>query len=193
MRGQEHQASGEVVDPGHLARRAAEHRRRGHRLVLTNGCFDVLHGGHVRCLQAARALGDVLVVAVNSDAGVARLKGADRPVNPVADRAAILAALRCVDYVTVFDDDTPLRIIEGLRPDFYAKGGDYRPEALPEAPAVARYGGQVVILGYVTGRSTTAIVERIRAGARREAAGAAFEPRAGLERLTGQQHRKEPG
>jgi D-beta-D-heptose 7-phosphate kinase / D-beta-D-heptose 1-phosphate adenosyltransferase len=155
--------SGEVLGVAALAHRAAQHRRAGHRVVLTNGCFDVLHGGHVSCLQAARDLGDVLVVAVNSDAGVTRLKGPGRPINSVADRAAVLAALRCVDYVTVFDDDTPLRVIEKIRPHLFVKGGDYRTEALPEAPTVERYGGQVVILGYMPGRSTTGMVERIRA------------------------------
>jgi D-beta-D-heptose 7-phosphate kinase / D-beta-D-heptose 1-phosphate adenosyltransferase len=154
---------GEVLGVAALAQRLARHRHTGDRIVLTNGCFDVLHGGHVSCLQAARHLGDVLVVAVNSDAGVTRLKGPGRPINPAADRAAVLAALRCVDYVTVFDDDTPVRVIEKIRPHLFVKGGDYRAQALPEAPAVERYGGQVMILGHVPGRSTTAMVERIRA------------------------------
>lgn len=180
--------AGEILGQQRLAQRAGEHRRRRERVVLTNGCFDVLHRGHVRCLQQARDLGDVLIVAVNSDAGVTRLKGPGRPVNPVADRAAVLAALRCVDYVTVFDDATPLRLIGEIRPDVYAKGGDYTVSGLPEAAAVARYGGRVVILGYLAERSTTAMLQRIR----RSADGAAppsetvwmAEPSGGLARLT---------
>jgi rfaE bifunctional protein nucleotidyltransferase chain/domain len=139
------------------------HRRAGRRVVFTNGCFDVLHRGHVEYLQHARLLGDVLVVAVNDDDGVARLKGPGRPVNPVEDRAAVLAALRCVDHVAVFAEETPIRLIELVRPDVYAKGGDYTPERLPETPVVRGYGGQVRILDYLADRSTTAIVARIRA------------------------------
>jgi rfaE bifunctional protein nucleotidyltransferase chain/domain len=133
---------------------------KGVRVVFTNGCFDVLHRGHVEYLAAARALGDLLVVAVNDDGSVRRLKGPDRPVNPVADRVAVLAALRCVDRVEVFADDTPIRLIERLRPDVYVKGGDYTPETLPEAPVVRGYGGEVHIIPYLPGRSTTAIIER---------------------------------
>ncbi|MFR9779365.1 D-glycero-beta-D-manno-heptose 1-phosphate adenylyltransferase [Micromonospora sp. MS34] len=141
----------------------AEHRRAGRSIVFTNGCFDVLHPGHVRYLTQARALGDLLVVAVNSDGSVRRLKGPDRPVNPVEDRAALLAALACVDHVVVFEEDSPARLIEAVRPDVYVKGGDYPPEMVPEAPLVRRLGGQVRTLGYVPDRSTSAIIDRIRA------------------------------
>ena len=131
--------------------------------MFTNGCFDVLHPGHVRYLTQARALGDLLIVAVNSDGSVRRLKGADRPVNPVEDRIALLAALACVDHVVVFEEDSPARLIEAVRPDVYVKGGDYPPEMVPEAPLVRRLGGQVRTLGYVPDRSTSAIIDRIRA------------------------------
>ncbi|MEU5725107.1 D-glycero-beta-D-manno-heptose 1-phosphate adenylyltransferase [Micromonospora sp. NPDC047738] len=140
-----------------------EHRRAGRSIVFTNGCFDVLHPGHVRYLTQARALGDLLVVAVNSDESVRRLKGPDRPVNPVEDRTALLAALECVDHVVVFEEDSPAALIEAVRPDVYVKGGDYPPEMVPEAPLVRRLGGQVRTLGYVPDRSTSAIIDRIRA------------------------------
>ncbi|NLU79774.1 D-glycero-beta-D-manno-heptose 1-phosphate adenylyltransferase [Micromonospora sp. HNM0581] len=152
-----------LVDTGRLAAIVAEHRRAGRSIVFTNGCFDVLHRGHVRYLEQARALGDLLVVAVNSDSSVRRLKGADRPVNPIEDRAALLAALTCVDHVVVFEQDSPTALIETVRPDTYVKGGDYPPELVPEAPLVQRLGGQVRTLGYVPDRSTSSIIDRIRA------------------------------
>ncbi|SBT51046.1 D-glycero-beta-D-manno-heptose 1-phosphate adenylyltransferase [Micromonospora auratinigra] len=152
-----------LVDADELASIVAEHRRAGRSIVFTNGCFDVLHPGHVRYLTQARALGDLLVVAVNSDGSVRRLKGPDRPVNPVEDRAALLAALECVDHVVVFEQDSPAELIEAVRPDVYVKGGDYPPEMVPEAPLVRRLGGQVRTLGYVPDRSTSAIIDRIRA------------------------------
>ncbi|MEU5671102.1 D-glycero-beta-D-manno-heptose 1-phosphate adenylyltransferase [Micromonospora sp. NPDC047762] len=140
----------------------AGYREAGRSVVFTNGCFDVLHRGHVRYLEQARALGDLLIVAVNSDGSVRRLKGPDRPVNPVEDRGALLAALACVDHVVVFEEDSPAALIEAVRPDVYVKGGDYPPELVPEAPLVRRLGGQVRTLGYVPDRSTSAIIERIR-------------------------------
>ncbi|WP_458107939.1 D-glycero-beta-D-manno-heptose 1-phosphate adenylyltransferase [Arthrobacter sp. R3-55] len=145
-----------------LARQVEEHRREGRRIVLTNGCFDVLHRGHTRYLNQAKQLGDVLVVALNSDSSVRKLKGPDRPVNHEADRAAVIAALSCVDHVTVFDTPTPIPLIDLLQPDVYAKGGDYTPEMLQETAAVERYGGTVTILDYVPEHSTTAVLERIR-------------------------------
>lgn len=151
-----------VVDTDELDAIVAEHREAGRSVVFTNGCFDVLHPGHVRYLEQARALGDLLIVAVNSDGSVRRLKGPDRPVNPVEDRGALLAALSCVDHVVVFEEDSPAALIEAVRPDVYVKGGDYPPELVPEAPLVRRLGGQVRTLGYVADRSTSAIIERIR-------------------------------
>jgi rfaE bifunctional protein nucleotidyltransferase chain/domain len=151
-----------VLDWTGLLGRIDAERARGARVVFTNGCFDVLHRGHVGLLQQARELGDLLVVAVNSDTSVTRLKGPDRPVNHVEDRTALLAALECVDYVVVFDADSPAELIERLRPDVYVKGGDYRAELLSDAALVERLGGQVRILDYVPDRSTSAVIERIR-------------------------------
>ena len=139
------------------------HRRAGRRIVFTNGCFDVLHRGHTGYLRQASLLGDVLVVGLNDDDSVRRLKGPTRPVNRASDRATVLAALECVDYVTVFETDTPIPLIERFHPEVYAKGGDYTPEMLEESGVVRGYGGQVVILDYLPSQSTTAIVERIRA------------------------------
>ena len=146
-----------------LLRRLAADRAAGRRIVLTNGCFDVLHRGHTTYLSQAAQLGDVLVVAVNSDRSVRRLKGPERPINGEADRAGVIAALSCVSYVTVFDTDTPIPLLERLRPDVYAKGGDYTVATLPEAPVVQAYGGEVAILGFVPSQSTTDVVGRIRA------------------------------
>lgn len=153
---------GVVQEPERLAQRLDEYRRRGRRIVFTNGCFDVLHRGHVFYLEQARELGDVLVVAVNSDASVARLKGAGRPINPCRDRMSVLAALTPVDYVTCFEEDTPARLLRMFRPHLYVKGGDYTPEMLPETPLVRALGGEVRVLGYLPDHSTTAVIERAR-------------------------------
>jgi rfaE bifunctional protein nucleotidyltransferase chain/domain/rfaE bifunctional protein kinase chain/domain len=137
--------------------------RRGHGVVVaTGGCFDLLHAGHIAALQAARAVGDCLVVCLNSDASVRRLKGPQRPLQPAADRARVLAALECVDAVVVFDEDTPATVLRRIRPDVWAKGGDYSGVALPEAAVLAEWGGQAVTVPYLQGRSTTALVELAR-------------------------------
>jgi len=143
-------------------------RARGGRIVATGGCFDLLHAGHVATLQAARGLGDCLVVCLNSDAGVARLKGGDRPVNPQADRYRVLAALGCVDAVVVFDEPTPHAVLSRLRPDVWVKGGDYGggERELPEAELVRRWDGQAVLVPYLPGRSTTALVSAANGGRR---------------------------
>lgn len=135
-------------------------RARGGTVVATGGCFDLLHAGHVSTLEAARSLGDCLVVLLNSDASVRRLKGPDRPLVAQADRAAVLSALSCVDAVVVFDEDTPEAALERVRPHVFAKGGDYAVGDLPEAAAMARWGGQVVILPYLEGRSTTNLLSQ---------------------------------
>ncbi|MBK9714671.1 MAG: D-glycero-beta-D-manno-heptose 1-phosphate adenylyltransferase [Kouleothrix sp.] len=139
------------------------YRQQGRRVVFTNGCFDILHRGHVTYLSRAKALGDVLIVGVNGDAGVRRLKGPTRPINTLEDRAQVLAALSCVDHLVAFDEETPIRLIRALRPDVFVKGGDYTREKLPEAPVVEALGGVVYILPYLQDRSTTGIIERIRA------------------------------
>ena len=131
--------------------------------MLTNGCFDLLHRGHVSYLSAAKAQGDVLVVALNSDAGVRRLKGPGRPLNQFEDRAHVVAALSSVDHVVVFDEPTPVEIVRAVRPDVFVKGGDYTADMLPEAPVVRALGGEVRILPYVEDRSTTGLIARIRA------------------------------
>jgi len=136
--------------------------KRGKKTVFTNGVFDVLHAGHVRYLAAARELGDLLIVGVNSDASVRRLgKGANRPVNRLEDRAFVLEGLRSVDAVVAFEEDTPEALIAALRPDIHVKGGDYRVEDLPEARIVHSYGGEVVILPLLEGRSTTNTLRRL--------------------------------
>ncbi|MDQ3859822.1 MAG: D-glycero-beta-D-manno-heptose 1-phosphate adenylyltransferase, partial [Actinomycetota bacterium] len=151
-----------VEEPGRLAAVLAAHRDRGRRIVFTNGCFDILHRGHITYLSRAKTLGDVLVVGLNSDASVARLKGPGRPVNMLDDRAHVLAALSCVDLVVPFSEDTPVELVRAVRPDVFVKGGDYTREMLPEAPVVEALGGAVHLLPYVEDRSTTGIIERIR-------------------------------
>lgn len=131
------------------------------RVVFTNGVFDLLHPGHVDVLVASRALGDALVVGINADASVRRLKGPTRPVRSVAERAYVLAALACVDCVTVFDDDTPLALIEALRPDVLVKGGDYTEATIVGAPFVRARGGDVVVIPLTPGHSTTATITRL--------------------------------
>jgi rfaE bifunctional protein nucleotidyltransferase chain/domain/rfaE bifunctional protein kinase chain/domain len=153
---------GRVLSHHDLLAVLAEHRAAGHRVVFTNGCFDVLHRGHVAYLRQARGLGDVLVVALNSDASVARLKGPTRPVNPLVDRAGVIGALSAVDLVTAFEADSPVELLELVRPDVYAKGGDYTPEMLPETPVVEALGGEVQILDYLADHSTSAIVARVQ-------------------------------
>lgn len=128
------------------------------RIVFTNGCFDILHVGHLRTLLAARKEGDALIVGLNSDDSVRRLKGETRPINPQQERAVLLAALECVDAVVIFDEDTPSRLIEALQPDIHVKGGDYREEDLPEAKIVHSYGGKIVLASLLPGHSTTDII-----------------------------------
>lgn len=145
-----------VVDLEELPRLLAG---RGH-VVLTNGCFDLLHAGHLKTLETARSLGDVLVVGVNSDASVRRLKGPGRPLVPQDQRALLVAALECVDYVTIFDDDTAVRLVHTLRPAWYVKGGDYRLDQLPETPAARQVGARVVLVPPEPGLSTTGLLGR---------------------------------
>jgi rfaE bifunctional protein nucleotidyltransferase chain/domain len=145
---------------------AREHaRRQGRVVVWTNGTFDLLHPGHVSSLQMARALGDLLVVGLNSDASVRGYKGPNRPILQQDERAAMLAALECVDYVVVFDEPTPAAALERLKPDIHCKGAEYAPphgKPVPEAPVVQAYGGRIEYLPLVPGLSTTALLQRIR-------------------------------
>jgi rfaE bifunctional protein nucleotidyltransferase chain/domain len=157
--GARHPATGAELT-GDALRTAARVRAAGGTVVAAGGCFDLLHAGHVSLLQAARRAGDCLVVCVNSDASVRRRKGEGRPLVPMADRVRVLRALECVDAVAVFDEDTPERLLAELRPHIWAKGGDYARTDLPEADLIATWGGQVVLLPYLDGRSTTGIAAR---------------------------------
>ena len=139
-------------------------RPREQRVVFTNGVFDVLHRGHVEYLAAARALGDSLVIGLNTDASTRRLKGPSRPVNTEQDRAIVLAALSSVDAITLFDDDTPRALIAALLPDVLVKGGDYTPETIVGSAEVEAAGGRTVVLPFVEGRSTTHILNRLQQG-----------------------------
>lgn len=157
---------GSVIPVDRLAALGEALRNEERRIVFTNGHFDLLHVGHLRYLQAARTLGDVLVVGVNDDAMTTARKGPSRPILPEGERAELLAGLACVDYVTIFHEPTAERTVRLLRPDVYVKGGDYGPGGadLPEARIVAEFGGETIILPLEQGRSTSAIVAAIRAG-----------------------------
>ena len=132
------------------------------RIVFTNGCFDILHKGHVAYLQAAKSLGDILIVGMNTDDSVKRLKGSERPVNSLEDRAFVLSSLRSVDYVVPFDEDTPLSLIESIMPDILVKGGDYTIDTIIGAKEVIAHGGAVEIIPFVEGKSTTSIIDAIK-------------------------------
>jgi len=142
-------------------------RSKGKKIVFTNGCFDLLHPGHVRYLEKARAEGDVLVVALNSDSSVRRIKGAERPIQNQEERAEVIAGLQCVDFVTVFDEETPYEIIQELLPDVLVKGGDWPVEQIVGRETVEAHGGKVISIAFETGYSTSKIIDRIRATAQR--------------------------
>jgi D-beta-D-heptose 7-phosphate kinase/D-beta-D-heptose 1-phosphate adenosyltransferase len=151
-----------TAQPEALGLALAEFKKKANRLVFTNGCFDILHAGHVRYLSQSRQLGDALIVGLNTDASVRRLKGDERPINSEEDRAFVLAALECVDLVVLFADDTPASLIEQVKPQVLVKGGDWREEDVVGAEFVRAQGGKVCILDLLPGRSTTSVVERIR-------------------------------
>jgi rfaE bifunctional protein nucleotidyltransferase chain/domain len=153
---------GRIVDWGEAVRIREEMRRAGRAVVFTNGCFDLLHRGHVDLLASARAFGDYLIVGLNDDASVRRLKGTERPWMPEEDRAAVLAALAAVDCVVLFAQDTPLELIERIVPDVLVKGADYRPDEVVGAEAVIRAGGRVELVSLTPGRSSTALRQRLR-------------------------------
>ena len=157
-------ADAKGIQLNRLLARIDFYRRQGKRIVFTNGCFDILHRGHITYLNRAKGLGDVLVVGINSDKSVTRLKGPDRPILPLEDRMEILAALSCVDHIVPFDQDTPVDLIRAVRPHVFVKGGDYTRDTLPEARVVEDLGGVVHILPFVEDRSTTGIIERVRGG-----------------------------
>lgn len=151
---------GQVLSSQNLDQRLAPLRQENKKIVFTNGCFDLLHVGHVRYLQEARRLGDALVVGVNSDASVKRLKGPSRPVQTENDRAEILAALACVDYTIIFNEDTPFELIKKVRPQVLVKGGDWKIEQIVGSDLVMASGGQVFSLQFVDGKSTTKLIEK---------------------------------
>jgi rfaE bifunctional protein nucleotidyltransferase chain/domain len=157
--------SHKVVDWEAAARWVKERKNAGQKVVFTNGCFDLLHLGHVRYLEEARSLGDALIIGVNTDTSVKRLgKGGYRPLTPEADRARVLAALACVDRVVLFAEDTPLNLITLLTPDILVKGGDYQLDEIVGRDVVLARGGRVVALPFVPGYSTTNLIDRIRSG-----------------------------
>lgn len=153
-----------ILERSRLLARIAIARRDRKRVVLANGCFDLLHVGHIRYLEAARALGDILVVGINSDMQVARLKGIGRPVIPERERAEIIAALRFVDVVTIFTEPTVTELLLALRPDVHAKGTDYTEDTVPEREIVLSYGGKVAIVGDAKEHSTTEMIKRLEVG-----------------------------
>ena len=150
-----------IPDANKLVPLVASYRNAGRKIVFTNGCFDILHAGHVSYLNRAKALGDILIIGVNSDDSIRRLKGATRPINPLSDRIQVLSGLGCVDHLVAFEEDTPSNLIRLICPDVYVKGGDYTKQTLPEALLVEQLGGVVELLPFVENRSTTRIIERI--------------------------------
>jgi len=150
-----------ILDRNRLIARAAIARKQGACIVFANGCFDVLHVGHVRYLEAARLLGDVLIVGINSDEQVRALKGEPRPLVPETERAEIIAAVRAVDYVTIFSEPTVEALLRALRPDVHAKGTDYTEETVPERDVVRSYGGRVAIVGDPKDHSSTEMIRKV--------------------------------
>ena len=151
-----------LIDPNDIEKLCEILHRAGEKIVFTNGCFDILHAGHVRYLEKARSFGDCLVLGLNTDASVRGNKGPSRPINSELDRAEVVGALKSVDYVVLFGEKTAETIIAKVRPDVYVKGGDYTLETLPEAKIVQSYGGRVEFIQMVAGRSTTNVIEKIR-------------------------------
>ena len=162
-------STGKVLGQSDLAGVIEEWRRKGKRIVFTNGCFDVIHAGHVSYLRFSRDKGDVLIVGVNSDASVSRLKGPTRPVNCIDDRLQVLAAMEMVDAVVPFEQDTPKDIIESITPDVLVKGEDWADKGVVGREWVESHGGQVVLAPVLAGRSTTSILERAKTGERADA------------------------
>lgn len=137
-------------------------KEQGKTIVTTNGCFDILHVGHVRYLEKAKSFGDVLIVALNSDKSVKSIKGESRPINNENDRAEVLSGLKSVDYVVLFDEDSPIDLLLQIKPDVHTKGADYTIESLPEAKGIMEAGGRIEFISFVEGKSTTSIIEKMR-------------------------------
>jgi rfaE bifunctional protein nucleotidyltransferase chain/domain len=162
MTGRARARNPKVASPAALLRIRKGLKSQGRKVVFTNGCFDLLHAGHVKLFREAKARGDVLIVAVNDDASIGRLKGCGRPIFPLAERMEVLSAVEFIDYVTWFGEDTPQKIIAALVPDVLVKGGDWTPDKVVGRPEVEAAGGKVVIVPYVKGKSTTGVIDRIR-------------------------------
>ena len=154
----------EIVTPSQLTHKIEFLRSKNKNLVVvaTNGCFDILHIGHIRSLQKAKTLGDILIVGVNNDSSVKRLKGDNRPINNESERTEILAALACIDFITIFSEETAVNFLEQIKPDIYVKGEEYNLDNLPEALLVKKYGGKTVQLPMIPGISTTKVIERLK-------------------------------
>ena len=153
---------GKVLNINELVSELESLKSQGKQIVSTNGCFDILHVGHVRYLQKSASLGDILVVCLNSDRSVKALKGDSRPLNNESDRAEVLAGLGCVDYVVIFDEDTPVNYLAQIKPDIHTKGGDYDINNLPEAKVVMDNGGKLEFISFVEGKSTTNIINKMK-------------------------------
>lgn len=150
-----------IVSESQLQSLLSQHKAQKKTVVFTNGCFDILHAGHVRYLNAAKELGDILIIGLNSDSSVSALKGPTRPVNSEDDRAEVIAGLQAVDYVVIFGDATAERMVATIKPDIYVKGGDYTVDKLPEAQVAAAYGGKTILIPEVPGRSSSNIIKKI--------------------------------
>lgn len=153
---------GKLIKRDEISQVLGKERAQGKTIVTTNGCFDILHVGHVRYLQKTKTYADLCVVCLNSDISVKKIKGPDRPVNNENDRAEILCALSCVDYVILFDEPSPEKLLCELKPDVHTKGADYTIETLPEAKAIMANGGRIEFISFVEGKSTTSIIEKMR-------------------------------
>ena len=153
---------GQIVSQDEIVKIVRSEQKKGKTFAATNGCFDILHVGHVRYLQKSASLGDVLVVCLNSDRSVKALKGDSRPLNNENDRAEVLAALGCVDFVVIFDEDTPVNYLAQIKPDIHTKGGDYDINTLPEAKVIMDNGGKVEFINFVEGKSTTNIINKMK-------------------------------
>lgn len=152
---------GKIITMQEIEKIVADLKNQKKKIVTTNGAFDILHIGHVRALQQAKSFGDILIVGVNSDSSVKQYKSDKRPINNEKDRAELIAALECVDYVTIFSETTPIALLEVIKPDIHVKSGEYDPEKMPETPTVRKYGGQVKITPYIKGKSTTEIINKV--------------------------------
>jgi D-beta-D-heptose 7-phosphate kinase/D-beta-D-heptose 1-phosphate adenosyltransferase len=151
-----------VISRDELKKTVANCRLQNKKIVATNGCFDILHIGHLHLLSQAKALGDILIVGINTDRSVSKLKGPERPVVNESERAAVIANLRMVDFVTIFDEDTAIELLKAIEPDVYVKGGDYNSETLPEAAAVAAFGGTVKFVEFLPRKNSSSLIDKIK-------------------------------